>query len=318
VKHTLLQVSGTSKVSDTFAITLAFLLQFCAMLHRLKKKWNVSWARFTLIFITFALGGSACARLGNWLLEFILTERTVLYWIIYIPLVSLLWPICVLVISIPLGQFNFFKNYLSRIGRKLSGQRTTGNEQHIKKIAVFASGAGSNAGKIIEHFKNSNLAKVALIICNNPKAGVLNIAAENHVPVVMVNRRSFFDDTTCLDELKLHQVDLLVLAGFLWMIPGYLIQAYPGKIVNIHPALLPKYGGKGMYGANVHQAVLDAGEKESGITIHYVDKHYDNGDIIFQVKCEVLPGDTAGSLAQRVHILEHEHYPKVIEKLLTH
>jgi phosphoribosylglycinamide formyltransferase 1 len=132
----------------------------------------------------------------------------------------------------------------------------------------------------------------------------------------MVNRRSFFDDTTCLDELKLHQVDLLVLAGFLWMIPGYLVRAYPGKIVNIHPALLPKYGGKGMYGANVHQAVLDAGEKESGITIHYVDEHYDNGDIIFQAKCEVLPSDTAGSLAHRIHVLEHEHYPKVIEKLL--
>jgi formyltetrahydrofolate-dependent phosphoribosylglycinamide formyltransferase len=291
-------------------------MQFCAMLHRLKDKWNVSWPRFTLIFITFALGCSACARLGNWLLSFFLTEKTAWYWILYIPLISLLWPLCVLTISIPLGQFSFFRNYLGRIGRKLYGQRTATNGQRVKNIAIFASGAGSNAKKIIEHFKGSNTARVALIICNNPKAGVLDIAAENHIPAVMVNKKSFFDDTVCLDELELHRVDLLVLAGFLWMIPGYLVEAYPKKIINIHPALLPKHGGKGMYGANVHKAVIEAGEKESGITIHYVDEHYDNGDIIFQARCEVFPADTPGLLAQRVHALEHKHYPEVIEKLL--
>jgi formyltetrahydrofolate-dependent phosphoribosylglycinamide formyltransferase len=286
------------------------------MLHRLKEKWNVSWGRFTLIFITFALGGSACARLGKWLLEFLLTEKTVLYWIIYIPLVSLLWPLCVLAISIPLGQFSFFSNYLQRIGSKISGRRTTNNERSTRKIAVFASGTGSNARKIIEHFKMNGAAKVTLIICNNPNAGVLNVAAENHVPVVIVNRKSFFDDTTCLDELKLHQADLLVLAGFLWMIPRYLLEAYPNRIVNLHPALLPKYGGKGMYGDRVHQAVLAAGETETGITIHYVDEHYDNGDIIFQAKCAVLPGDTPATLAERIHELEHRHYPQVIQQLL--
>jgi formyltetrahydrofolate-dependent phosphoribosylglycinamide formyltransferase len=286
------------------------------MLHRLKDKWNVSWARFTLIFITFALGGSACARLGNLLLGFLLTEKTVLYWIIYIPLVSVLWPLCVLAISIPLGQFSFFRNYLRRIGRKISGQRSAGSEKRIKKIAVFASGTGSNARKIIEHFKNGSQAKVALVICNNPNAGVLNVAAENHVPVVMVNRKSFFDDTTCLDELMLHQIDLLVLAGFLWKIPSYLLEAFPNRIVNLHPALLPKYGGKGMYGDNVHKTVIESGEKESGITIHYVDEHYDNGDIIFQARCEISPEDTPGSLAKKIHALEHEHYPRVIQQLL--
>jgi formyltetrahydrofolate-dependent phosphoribosylglycinamide formyltransferase len=290
-------------------------MQFCAMLHRLKDKWNVSWPRFTLIFITFALGGSACARLGNWLLSFFLTEKTAWYWILYIPLISLLWPLCVLTISIPLGQFSFFSNYLGRIGKKLSGRRLA-VDRRPKNIAIFASGAGSNAKKIIEHFKGSNTARVVLIICNNPKAGVLDIAAENHIPAVMVNKKSFFDDSVCLDELKLHQVDLLVLAGFLWKVPGYLVEAYPKKIINIHPALLPGYGGKGMYGENVHRAIIEAGEGESGITIHYVDEHYDNGDIIFQARCEVLPTDTPDLLAQRVHALEHKHYPEVIEKLL--
>jgi formyltetrahydrofolate-dependent phosphoribosylglycinamide formyltransferase len=286
------------------------------MLHRLKEKWNVSWIRFTLIFITFALGGSACARLGNLLLSLIVTEKSALYWLIYIPLITLLWPLCVLIISIPLGQFSFFSNYLRRIGSKMFGKPLPVSQQP-KRIAIFASGTGSNAKKIIEHFSSSNIAKVVLIVCNNPNAGVTNIAAQNHVPVVMVNRKGFFDDTICLDELQLHQVDLIVLAGFLWMIPGYLIKAYPNKIINIHPALLPKYGGKGMYGDNVHKAVIDAGDNESGITIHYVDEQYDNGDIIFQAQCDILPGDTPESLANRIHMLEHAHYPRVIEELIV-
>ncbi len=282
------------------------------MLHRLKEKWNVSWTRFTLIFLTFALGGSACARLGNWLLSFVLTEKNAWYWIIYVPLITILWPLCVLTISIPLGQFRFFTNYLSRMGNRIFGKQST----KTKSIAIFASGTGTNAKKIIDHFKESSVARVGLIVCNNPNAGVLNIAADNHIPVVMVNRKSFLTDTVCLDELTLHKIDLVVLAGFLWMIPKYLIEAYPNKIINIHPALLPKFGGKGMYGENVHKAVIEAGEKESGITIHYVDEHYDNGDIIFQAKCEVKYGDSVSTLAQRIHALEHEHFPKVIEQII--
>lgn len=286
------------------------------MLHHLKQRWNVSWGRFTLIFITFALGGSACARLGNWLLSYILTEKNIWYWLIYVPLISLLWPLCVLTISIPLGQFGFFRNYLKRMGRKMIGKEPKKSNLKTKNIAVFASGAGSNAKKIIEHFTNNSTVRVALIVCNNPQAGVLNIAADNNIPVVMVNRKGFVEDTITLNELQLHNIDLIVLAGFLWMVPKYLIEAYPNSIINIHPALLPKYGGKGMYGENVHKAVIEAGEKESGITIHYVDEHYDNGDIIFQATCEVKPGDTPQALAQRIHALEHEHYPTVIEKLL--
>lgn len=282
------------------------------MLHQLKEKWNVSWTRFTLIFLTFALGGSACARLGNWLLSFALTEKNAWYWIVYVPLITILWPLCVLTISIPLGQFRFFTNYLSRMGNRIFGKQSN----KTKSIAIFASGTGTNAKKIIEHFKESSVARVGLIVCNNPNAGVLNIAADNHIPVVMVNRKSFLTDTVCLDELKLHKIDLVVLAGFLWMIPKYLIEAYPNKIINIHPALLPKFGGKGMYGENVHKAVIEAGEKESGITIHYVDEHYDNGDIIFQAKCDVEYGDSASTLAQRIHALEHKHFPKIIEQII--
>jgi len=284
------------------------------MLHRLKQKWNVSWARFTLIFTTFALGGSTCGYLGRKLLLLLNIDAAAIRIPLYIVLVTLLWPVCVLVISIPLGQFNFFINYLSKMGRRISGQRTANNQP--KKIAIFASGAGTNAKKIIEYFKAGDLAKVVLIVCNNPKAGVLNIAADNHIPVVQVSRKNFFTDLTCLEELRLHGIDLVVLAGFLWMMPKYLVEAYPGKIINIHPALLPKFGGKGMYGEHVHQAVIEAGEKESGITIHYVDEHYDNGDIIFQAKCEVNAADTPGDLAQRIHQLEHEHFAKVIEGLL--
>lgn len=198
------------------------------------------------------------------------------------------------------------------MGNRIFGKQST----KTKSIAIFASGTGTNAKKIIDHFKESSVARVGLIVCNNPNAGVLNIAADNHIPVVMVNRKSFLTDTVCLDELTLHKIDLVVLAGFLWMIPKYLIEAYPNKIINIHPALLPKFGGKGMYGENVHKAVIEAGEKESGITIHYVDEHYDNGDIIFQAKCEVKYGDSVSTLAQRIHALEHEHFPKVIEQII--
>ena len=156
--------------------------------------------------------------------------------------------------------------------------------------------------------------KVALIVCNNPGAGVLKIADKENIPALVIEKEKFFRGNAYADELKEKHIDFIVLAGFLWKIPSALIKAYPNRIINIHPALLPKYGGKGMYGNNVHAAVIAAGEKESGITIHYVDEHYDNGDIIFQAKCPVLPGDTPDSLAQRIHKLEHEHYPKVIEE----
>lgn len=185
----------------------------------------------------------------------------------------------------------------------------------MKNIVLFASGAGSNAREIINKLHKSGKVNVSLIFTNNPAAGVLEIAKENNIPTIVIDKERFFRGDSYVTELKEQNIDLIVLAGFLWKIPARLIEAFPRGIVNIHPALLPNYGGKGMYGHHVHQAVIDAGEKESGITIHYVDEHYDNGDIIFQAKCPVLPGDDANSLAQRVHALEHEHFPDVVLSL---
>lgn len=183
-------------------------------------------------------------------------------------------------------------------------------------IAIFASGAGSNAQKIIDHFRGNEQIKVALIVCNNPLAGVLQIAEREKVPSLLIERQRFVKGDAYLPELQGAGIDFIVLAGFLWKIPTALIDAYPQQIVNIHPALLPKFGGKGMYGQNVHEAVIAAGEKESGITIHYVDGHYDNGDIIFQAKCGVADDDTPHSLAQKIHLLEHQHFPVVLEEII--
>lgn len=183
------------------------------------------------------------------------------------------------------------------------------------QIAVFASGAGSNAQKIIEYFERSETADVALVVCNKKVAGVVNIAATAGVPVLMIEKEKFQKDGY-VAELKEAGIDFIVLAGFLWKIPQPVINAWPRKIVNIHPALLPRYGGKGMYGHYVHESVLNAGDVESGITIHYVDEHYDNGDIIFQTACPIVDGDSAETLAQRIHTLEHLHYPRVIDELL--
>lgn len=184
------------------------------------------------------------------------------------------------------------------------------------RLAVFASGAGSNAQKLIDYFKDSTLATVALVVCNKPGAGVLTIAEREGIPSLLIEKEAFFRGDAYLPQLHEAGINFLVLAGFLWKIPQALIQAYPKRIVNIHPALLPKFGGKGMYGQYVHEAVLQAGEMESGITVHYVDEHYDNGDIIFQTACPVLESDTPKSIAQRIHQLEHLHYPRVVENVL--
>ena len=183
-------------------------------------------------------------------------------------------------------------------------------------IAVFASGAGSNAQKIIDHFKNHSHVSIALIVCNKPEAGVLNIAAKEVIPTLLIEKERFFRGDAYLDILKEYQINFIVLAGFLWKIPQALVAAYPNKIVNIHPALLPKYGGKGMYGHFVHESVIANAEKESGITIHYVNEHFDEGTHIFQATCPVLPDDTPDTLAERIHKLEHTHFPKVIESVL--
>lgn len=185
-----------------------------------------------------------------------------------------------------------------------------------KRLVIFASGAGSNAARIIQHFHSGSFARVVAIVCNKEGAGVVNIAKTADIPVIMIERERFFRVDAYLPELQALRPDLIVLAGFLWKIPTALVAAFPQRIINIHPALLPKYGGKGMYGAHVHTAVVEAGEKESGITIHLVDEHYDHGDHLFQVSCPVLPGDSPQDLAARISTLEHAHFPVVIEQWL--
>jgi phosphoribosylglycinamide formyltransferase-1 len=186
----------------------------------------------------------------------------------------------------------------------------------MQKIAILASGAGSNARRIIEHFQGSGTVRVDLVACNKAGAGVLDIAEEAGIDILMLERERFLNGDAYLPVFRDRDIRLIVLAGFLWKVPSPLVQAYPGRIVNIHPALLPRFGGKGMYGRHVHEAVLASSEKESGITIHYVDDQYDHGSIIFQAHVAVTPGETPDSLAQKVHALEHQHYPAVVERLL--
>ncbi len=181
-------------------------------------------------------------------------------------------------------------------------------------IAIFASGNGTNAEAIIQHFQGSSIAKIALILSNNPRAYVLKRAHNHKIPAVVFNRDEFYHATIVNDILRQNKIDFIVLAGFMWLVPGRLVEAFKNKMVNIHPALLPKYGGKGMYGRHVHEAVIENGEKESGITIHWVNKVYDDGQIIFQGRCTVEPDDTPEDIAAKVHQLEYAHYPQVIEQ----
>jgi len=187
----------------------------------------------------------------------------------------------------------------------------------VKHIAILASGSGTNALNIINYFKNSDKARVALVISNKSKAGVIEKAMLADVPVMLLTGRNHFEDKRLSGFLLRQKIDLVVLAGFLLLVPPHLVAAFPNRIINIHPALLPKYGGKGMYGMKVHEAVIANKEKESGITIHYVNEKYDEGQVIFQARCPVEAGDTPETLAQKVHQLEYEHFPKVIEKLLA-
>jgi phosphoribosylglycinamide formyltransferase 1 len=188
----------------------------------------------------------------------------------------------------------------------------------VTNIAIFASGAGSNTQQILRYFENHPSIQIKLVVCNKAGAGVLKIAADNNIPTLLIEKERFFKGDAYLPELKNAGIDFIVLAGFLWKVPTLLIDHFKNKIINIHPALLPKFGGKGMYGTNVHQAVVDQKEKESGITIHYVDENYDKGDIIFQATCPVMENDTAATLAERIHALEHEHFPRVIEETIKH
>lgn len=186
-----------------------------------------------------------------------------------------------------------------------------------KNIAIFASGEGTNAQRIIDYFKNSEKIRVALVVSNKETANVLNRAKAASIETYLLSKADFVENDTTIRFLKSKNIDLIVLAGFLWMIPENLVKAFPNKIINIHPALLPKFGGKGMYGMNVHNAVIQAKEQQSGISIHFVNEHYDEGEIISQHTCTVSENDTPESLAIKIHELEYEFFPIAIEKVLS-
>ncbi len=186
----------------------------------------------------------------------------------------------------------------------------------MKKVAIFASGSGSNAEQITSYFADSQTISVDLFLSNNPQAGVIERGRRLGIPTVLFDRKTFTQTSKIVDLLQNQQIDYVVLAGFLWLIPENLVNAFPDKIINIHPALLPKYGGKGMWGHFVHEAVVANGERESGITIHFVNEHYDEGKAIFQAKCEILPTDSPEEVAAKVLVLEHKYFPEVIEKVI--
>jgi len=181
-------------------------------------------------------------------------------------------------------------------------------------IAIFASGSGTNAEEIIRHFKNHERINVALILSNNPDAYVLERAKNHHIPTLVFDRASLYKETTVDDALAESGIEFIVLAGFMWLMPERIVKKYSDRIVNIHPALLPAYGGKGMYGMHVHEAVVKNNETQSGITIHLVNEEYDKGKILFQATCPVEPTDTADDVANKVYALEYLHYPTVIEQ----
>ena len=193
---------------------------------------------------------------------------------------------------------------------------TIDDSKIMKKIAIFASGNGSNCENIIKHFSQSEVARVVLVVTNNPSAKVIERAKRLDTDISIVPKDSISDSSIMLPLLREKCIDLIVLAGFMLLIPSFLIDNYPHRIVNIHPSLLPKYGGKGMYGMHVHEAVKENNEKESGITIHFVNNEYDRGEIIAQYSTPVSPDDSAEEIAKKVHKLEYAHYPSIIEKII--
>jgi phosphoribosylglycinamide formyltransferase-1 len=325
------------------------------MFQRLKQKWNVNGTQLILILCVFAITGTTTAWLTRMVTYWLQLEASSFwYWAIKIAILLFGYQVLILLFAIPFGQFNFFWNYEKKILQRMrlisspslpdktkpknlnvennmlsAGSQPIGNKQlamgnnevasskpNTIRVAIFASGAGSNAQKIIDHFRQHTEIKIALIVCNKPGAGVLTIAEKENIPTLIIEKEPFFRGNAYVDEIKQHNIDFIVLAGFLWKVPVALVKAFPLSIINIHPALLPNYGGKGMYGRFVHEAVIAAKEKESGISIHYVDELYDHGNLIFQARCTIDETDTADSLAQKIHALEHEHYPIIVEKLV--
>lgn len=293
------------------------------MLQPLMKKWNVSGRDLVVILVVFAITGLTTAYISKAITGWVgFTDDTHWGWKLMLRLLMLIfgYQFILLTVAFLLGQFQFFwrfeRNLLTRLGFFKQEAATPTHMKEKIKLAVFASGTGSNTQKLIDHFRDSAVAEISLVVCNKPGAGVIDIAKKENIPVLTVERKRFLQDDGYVNELTRAGIGFIVLAGFLWKIPTALINAFPRKIVNIHPALLPKHGGKGMYGQYVHEAVLNAGEVETGISIHYVDEHYDSGDIIFQTACPVLESDGPEDIAKRVHLLEYVHYPAVVESVV--
>jgi formyltetrahydrofolate-dependent phosphoribosylglycinamide formyltransferase len=285
------------------------------MLNKLQQKWNVSSIQLLLILCTFAVTGTSTAVISRYITGWVgFDENTFWLWKLSLRIFMLVfgYQFILMIVAFFFGQFPFFWNYEKKILRRM-GVLKPGQA----KLAVFASGKGSNAEKIIQNFANHNNIHISLIVSNKANAGVLDIAKRFGIETLLLDKKKFMESNEYVQYIKNQGITHVVLAGFLLKVPDNLIQAYNNKIVNIHPALLPAYGGKGMYGEHVHQAVIQAGEKESGITIHLVDEEYDHGKTLFQAKVNVDPNDTPASLAEKVHRLEHEHYPAVIEKWVS-
>lgn len=285
------------------------------MFNKLQQKWNVGPLQLFLILCTFAVTGTTTAWISRSITTWVgFDENTLWVWKLLLRLVILIfgYQVIILIVSFFFGQFRFFWNYEQKILKRIGFF-----PKSEAKLAIFASGKGSNAEKIIAHFKNHPRINIGLIVSNKKDAGVLSIALRNQIKTLLIGKENFNHTDIYVQYLKDQGITHIVLAGFLWKVPDNLIQAYPQKIINIHPALLPKYGGKGMYGEYVHQAVIDAGEKESGITIHLVDEEYDHGKTLFQAKLKIETKDTPDSLAEKIHVLEHRHYPGVIEKWVS-
>ena len=189
-------------------------------------------------------------------------------------------------------------------------------KENRKKIAVFASGSGTNAERLIKYFSDSDSAKVEAVFCNNSSAGVIARSEKLGVPVTVFTKKDFYDSGIIFKKLLDKKIDLIVLAGFLWLVPKDIIHSFEKRIINIHPALLPGFGGKGFYGINVHKSVIETGSLLSGITIHYVNEKFDDGEIIFQAACYIDKKDSADTLAKKIHELEYKYFPVVVEKLL--
>lgn len=284
----------------------------CTMFNKLQQKWGVSSSQFLLILCTFAVTGTTTAWVSRQITAWVgFNENTFWAWKLLLRLSILIfgYQAILLTVSVVFGQFRFFWNYEKKILRRMKLY-----PQAQVRLAIFASGKGSNAEKIIQTFENHKFIRISLIVSNRSDAGVLKIASRYGIKSLIINKDNFTHGDEYVQNVVNEGITHIVLAGFLWKVPEKLLQAFPKRIINIHPALLPKFGGKGMYGAHVHQAVIEAKEKESGITIHLVDEEYDHGKTIFQIKTEVRPDETVNSLAEKIHELEHKHYPEVIRK----